>query len=62
MGTGTFMRGTIISGGAIDISASDTLEGRALTINGAITLDNGNIGILAYTPVGCSSPYLTGYS
>src|SRR3989304_6626221 len=60
IGTGTTMRGTIISGGALNMSASDTLEGRALTINGAITVDNGNIGFLAYTPVGCGSPYLTG--
>jgi gliding motility-associated-like protein len=60
MGTGTFMRGTIISGGAIDMSASDTLEGRALTINGAINIDNGSIGFLGYAPVGCGSPNLTG--
>jgi hypothetical protein len=59
MGTGTTMRGTIISGGAINMSASDTLEGRALTINGAITLDNGDVGLLAYKP-GCNSPTLTG--
>lgn len=60
MGTGTSMKGTIISGGAINMTASDTLEGRALTINGAITLDNGDVGLLAYTPEGCSSPTLTG--
>jgi gliding motility-associated-like protein len=51
MGTGTSMKGTIISGGAIDMSASDTLEGRALTINGAINIDNGSIGFLGYVPV-----------
>jgi hypothetical protein len=60
LATGTTMRGTIISGGAINMSASDTLEGRALTINGAITLNNGDVGLLAYKPNGCSSPTLTG--
>lgn len=32
------------------------LNGRALTTVGAITVD----GVLAYTPIGCGSPYLTG--
>jgi hypothetical protein len=54
IGTGTTMRGTIISGGAISMSAGDTLEGRALTINGAVLTDS----LLAYTPI-CGSP-LTG--
>src|SRR3989339_330273 len=56
LGTGTTMRGTIISGGLISLSSGDTLEGRALTTNGAILTDN----VLVYTPVGCSSPALTG--
>ena len=51
VGTGTAMKGTIISGGAISLSANDTLEGRALTINGAIDIDNGNLGFLGYIPV-----------
>ena len=50
VGTGTSMKGTIISGGAISFSANDTLEGRALTINGAINIDNGNLGFLGYIP------------
>ena len=54
---GTFMRGTIIANNAaIKTATRDTIEGRALTTAGAITVD----GTLAYTPTGCSSPYLTG--
>ncbi len=53
----TFMRGTIIAhNAAIDMNVNDTLEGRALSIAGAVTLN----GILAYTPTGCGSPVLTG--
>jgi len=47
------MRGTIIANNsAINMSTGDTLEGRALSTAGAITVD----GILAYTPTGCGSP------
>ncbi|MDP1745033.1 MAG: ice-binding family protein, partial [Bacteroidota bacterium] len=54
---GTVMRGTIIANnGAIEMSNNDTLEGRALSTTGAITID----GILAYTPIGCGSPLLVG--
>jgi len=60
MGVGVTMRGTIVSGGAISMGAQDTLEGRALTINGAITVSNGALGFLAYTPIGCGSPVLNG--
>ncbi|MCF8371570.1 MAG: ice-binding family protein [Bacteroidales bacterium] len=60
MAAGTTMRGTIISGGAISMSAGDTLEGRALTINGAVIVNNGDIGLVAYTPIGCGSPVLNG--
>ncbi len=60
MGAGATMRGTIVSGGAISMAAQDTLEGRALTINGAITVSNGALGLLAYTPIGCGSPILNG--
>lgn len=57
MATGTTMRGTIIANNAaIVMSTGDTLEGRALTTAGAITVD----GVLAYTPIGCGSPVLTG--
>ena len=60
IGAGATMRGTIVSHGAITMAAQDTLEGRALTVNGAITVSNGALGFLAYTPLGCGSPYLTG--
>lgn len=57
MASGTFMKGTVIANNsAINMNTGDTLEGRALAIAGAITVD----GILAYTPVGCGSPVLTG--
>jgi hypothetical protein len=59
MASGSTMRGTIIANnGAINIGTGDTLEGRALTTDGAITVD----GVLAYTPIGCGSPVLTGPS
>lgn len=57
MASGSTMRGTIIANNAaIVMGTGDTLEGRALTTAGAITVD----GVLAYTPIGCGSPYLTG--
>ncbi len=57
MATGTTMRGTIVANNAaINMSALDTLEGRALSINGAVTVSQ----LLAYTPIGCGSPVLTG--
>lgn len=57
MASGTTMRGTIIANNAaIKMNTGDTLEGRALSIAGAITID----GVLAYTPIGCGSPALTG--
>ncbi|MBL7936148.1 MAG: DUF3494 domain-containing protein [Bacteroidia bacterium] len=59
MAAGTSMKGTIIANNsAINMSTGDTLEGRALTTAGAITID----GILAYTPIGCNSPVLNGPS
>lgn len=60
IGGGATMRGNIIAHGAITMAAQDTLEGRALTVNGAITISNGALGFLAYTPIGCGSPVLTG--
>ncbi|MES2131872.1 MAG: ice-binding family protein [Bacteroidota bacterium] len=57
MASGTTMRGTVIANNAaINMNTGDTLEGRALSIAGAVTID----GILAYTPIGCGSPVLTG--
>ncbi|MFL5753979.1 MAG: ice-binding family protein [Bacteroidia bacterium] len=57
MASGTTMRGTVIANNAaINMNAGDTLEGRALSTTGAITID----GVLAYTPIGCGSPVLTG--
>ncbi|MDY0215591.1 MAG: ice-binding family protein [Bacteroidales bacterium] len=57
MATGTFMKGTIIANNAaINMSTGDTLEGRALSIGGAVVID----GVMAYTPVGCGSPALLG--
>src|ERR1019366_1066166 len=57
MASGTTMRGTIIANNAaINMNTNDTLEGRALSTAGAVTVD----GILAYTPIGCGSPTLTG--
>ena len=54
---GVFMKGTIIANNAaIIVSTRDTIEGRALSTAGAITIDGG----LAYTPTGCGSPYLSG--
>ncbi|HEY3370524.1 MAG TPA: ice-binding family protein [Prolixibacteraceae bacterium] len=57
MASGTIMRGTIIANNAaIIMNTGTTLEGRALTTAGAITVD----GVLAYTPIGCGSSVLTG--
>ncbi|MCE3294532.1 MAG: hypothetical protein K0R65_246 [Crocinitomicaceae bacterium] len=47
MAAGTTMRGTIIANNdAINLNIGDTLEGRALSTTGAITLN----GVLAYAP------------
>ncbi len=55
--TGTTMRGTIIAhNAAINMNALDTLEGRALSITGAVTVN----GLMAYTPLGCGTPILQG--
>ena len=57
LGAGTIMKGTMIANNAaIQLSAGVNLEGRALSTTGAITINNG----LAYTPVGCGRPLLTG--
>jgi hypothetical protein len=57
LASGSTMRGTVIANNsAIDMYTGVTLEGRALSTTGAVTVD----GILAYTPIGCGSPVLTG--
>ena len=57
MASGTSMKGTIVANNAaIIMNTGDTLEGRALSTAGAITVD----GVLVYTPIGCGSPVLTG--
>ncbi len=57
LSAGTNMKGTLIVNNAgINMNIGDTLEGRALTTTGAISIN----GILAYTPVGCGSPTLLG--
>ena len=55
--TGTTMRGTIIANNAaIIMNVGDTLEGRAMSTSGSVTVN----GILAYTPIGCGSATLNG--
>ncbi len=56
LATGTSFKGTIAADGAINLSTGDTLEGRALSISGAV----GVSATMAYTPIGCGSPTLTG--
>jgi len=57
LASGVFMKGTIIANNAaVIINSLDTIEGRALSTGGAVTID----GALVYTPVGCGSPYLKG--
>jgi len=57
MAPGTSFKGTVIANNAAIIMATrDTLEGRALSTAGALTVN----GILAYTPIGCASAVLTG--
>lgn len=57
MASNVFMKGTIVAhNGAIEMNVNDTLEGRALSIAGAVSVD----GVLAYTPPGCGKVQLTG--
>ena len=57
MAAGTTMRGTVIANNfAIILNVGDTLEGRALSTTGAVTVH----GVMAYMPIGCGSPELTG--
>jgi uncharacterized repeat protein (TIGR01451 family)/gliding motility-associated-like protein len=56
---GVVMKGNIVAyNDFISMSAGDSLEGRALSINGAI----GVTSIVARTPLGCLAPILTGPS
>src|SRR5580692_4031127 len=57
MAASTTMRGTLIANnGAIDMGAGGILEGRELSTTGAVSV----YGTIAYTPVGCGTPILTG--
>ena len=57
MATGTIMKGTVIANNAaINMSSGVSLEGRALSTAGAISIN----GILGYTPSGCGAAVLTG--
>lgn len=57
VGPASFFRGTIVAhNAAIALTTNDTLEGRALSTTGAVTLN----GTLAYLPTGCGSVLLTG--
>jgi hypothetical protein len=57
MATFTIMRGTLIAhNGAIDMGAGGTIDGRMLSTTGAVSI----YGTLAFTPLGCSAPILTG--
>ncbi len=55
--SGSTLRGNFIANNAaINLNTGDTLEGRAFSISGAVTVD----GVFAYTPIGCGSPVLNG--
>jgi hypothetical protein len=57
MAASTTMRGTLIANnGAIDMGAGGLLEGRELSTTGAVSV----YGTIAYTPLGCAAPILTG--
>ncbi|MEL1245272.1 ice-binding family protein [Flavobacterium sp. DGU11] len=57
LASGTSMKGTMIANNAAIVMGSGvSLEGRALTTTGAITVN----GVEIHTPIGCGSPLLTG--
>jgi len=57
MASGTSMKGNIIANNAaIEMNTGNTLEGRALSTTGAVSID----GTIAYTPIGCGSLVLSG--
>jgi hypothetical protein len=56
-GAGSTIRGTVVANNAaIAMGTLDTLEGRLLSLNGAITLNS----LTGATPIGCGSPTLNG--
>lgn len=57
MGAQTYMCGTIVANNAaIEMNSLDTLQGRAFSTSGAITIS----GVLIDKPIGCGSVTLTG--
>ncbi len=57
MATGTYMVGNIVANNAaIILNSGTTLEGRALSTTGAVTVHD----VLAYIPSGCGKPLLKG--
>ena len=57
LAAGTTMRGTIIANNAaIILNTGDSLEGRAMSTTGAVTVH----GVTSFIPVGCGSPVLDG--
>lgn len=56
LATNTEMRGTIVANGAIFMGVGTSLEGRALAVNGAVTVEDATVT----TPLGCGTPMLTG--
>jgi hypothetical protein len=56
MTAGTSFKGTIICDGAITLASGTKLEGRALSINGAVTVTDATVT----NPIGCNIPVLNG--
>jgi gliding motility-associated-like protein len=56
LATGTQFKGNLLCNGAIDITVDDNIEGRVLSIVGALTITGAKVA----TPIGCGSPFLTG--
>ncbi len=57
LGTNTILKGTIVANNAaINMATGTNLEGRALSISGAISIN----GITGHIPSGCGSPILAG--
>jgi len=55
LATNTSFKGTIISGGAISLAVGCSLEGRGLSVVGAVSVSALTAGI----PIGCGSPIIT---
>ncbi len=57
MASHTKMKGTLIANNAaIEMNSNDSLEGRAFTTTGSITINN----VAINNPIGCGSPFLNG--